>query len=186
MVTMDLTDVTLVSDDTKRGLDWCDSGEQRGLLETWLMWLWWVNMPSRDLAELVILDTLRRLDWCESGAWGCLLETWLMWFWWVKMRVVYWWKLSIDECCPLGEGGWKKTEKKLKNVSLVCMYVGRKSEMSVFFLFFPPTVVIYRLFQWSVRKKKQKNVSFYVVCMYVRPKLTFVSFFFCFFCPPSP
>ena len=30
----------------------------------------------------------------------------------------------------------KKTEKKLTNVSLVCMYVGRKSEMSVFFLFF--------------------------------------------------
>ena len=33
---------------------------------------------------------------------------------------------------PLGEGGWKKTEKKLTNVSLVCMYVGRKSEMLVF------------------------------------------------------
>ena len=30
----------------------------------------------------------------------------------------------------------KKTEKKLTNVNLVCMYVGRKSEMSVFFLFF--------------------------------------------------
>ena len=37
----------------------------------------------------------------------------------------------------LGEGGQKKKEKKLTNVSLVCMYVGRKSEMSVFFLFFP-------------------------------------------------
>ena len=31
--------------------------------------------------------------------------------------------------------------------------------------------------------KKQKNVSFYGVCMYVRPKLTFVSFYFCFFAP---
>ena len=31
----------------------------------------------------------------------------------------------------------KKNRKKLTNVSLVCMYVGRKSEMSVFFLFFP-------------------------------------------------
>ena len=30
----------------------------------------------------------------------------------------------------------KKNRKKLTNVSLVCMYVGRKSEMSVFFLFF--------------------------------------------------
>ena len=29
----------------------------------------------------------------------------------------------------------KKTEKKLTNVSLVCMYVGRKSEMSVFSVF---------------------------------------------------
>ena len=37
-----------------------------------------------------------------------------------------------------------------------------------FFLFFFPTEVIYRLFQWSLRKKKQKNVSFYVECMYVR------------------
>ena len=27
MVSNDLTDVTLVSDDTERGLDWCDSGE---------------------------------------------------------------------------------------------------------------------------------------------------------------
>ena len=62
----------------------------------------------------------------------------------------------------------KKTLKKLTNVSLVCMYVGRKSEMSVFILFFFPTEVM-------------KNVSFYVVCMYVRPKLTFVRFFFCFF-----
>ena len=26
MVSNDLTDVTLVSDDTERGLDWCDSG----------------------------------------------------------------------------------------------------------------------------------------------------------------
>ena len=46
-----------------------------------------------------------------------------------------------------------------------------------FFSVFFPTEVIYRLFQWSLRKKKQKNVSFYGVCMYVRPKLTFVSFF---------
>ena len=32
-------------------------------------------------------------------------------------------------------------------------------------------------------EKKHKNVSFYGVCMYVRPKLTFVSFFYVlFFC----
>ena len=43
-----------------------------------------------------------------------------------------------DQPCALGEGGWKKNrKKKLTNVSLVCMYVGRKSEMSVFFCFFP-------------------------------------------------
>ena len=30
-----------------------------------------------------------------------------------------------------------KKQKKLTNVSLVCMYVGRKSEMSVFSVFFP-------------------------------------------------
>ena len=77
----------------------------------------------------------------------------------------------------LGNGA-QKTEKKLTNVSLVCMYVGRKSEMSGFFCFFFPTEVIYGLFQWSLRKK---NVSFYGVCMHVRPKLTFVSFFLVFF-----
>ena len=34
-------------------------------------------------------------------------------------------------------GRWmEKNRKKLTNVSLVCMYVGRKSEMSVFFCFF--------------------------------------------------
>ena len=31
----------------------------------------------------------------------------------------------------------KKNRKKLTNVSLVCMYVGRKSEMSLFLFFFP-------------------------------------------------
>merc|ERR1712082_588915 len=36
------------------------------------------------------------------------------------------------------------------------------------------------------KEKKHKNVSFYGVCMYVRPKLTFVSFFLCFFFAPSP
>ena len=59
----------------------------------------------------------------------------------------------------------KKTEIKLTNVSLVCMYVGRKSEMSVFFCFFP-TEVIYRLFQWSLRKKNRKmSVFMEYVCM---------------------
>ena len=39
---------------------------------------------------------------------------------------------------PKGKVDKKKTEKKLTNVSLVCMYVGRKTEMSVFvFCFFP-------------------------------------------------
>ena len=44
MVSIDLTDVTLVSDDTERGLDWCDSGEHRCFPVTWLMLLWWVRI----------------------------------------------------------------------------------------------------------------------------------------------
>ena len=55
----------------------------------------------------------------------------------------------------LGKGPLKKNRKKLTNVSLVCMYVGRKSEMLVFFCFFP-TVVIFQLFQWSNGKKTEK------------------------------
>ena len=58
------------------------------------------------------------------------------------------------------------------------MYVGRQSEMSVFFCFFPNSSNI-QFFQWSL-EKKLKNVSFYGVCIYVRPKLTFVSFFLVF------
>ena len=71
---------------------------------------------------------------------------------------------------------------------LVCMYVCQPKIVKclVFFYVFFPTVVIYRLFQRSLRKKKHKNVSFYGVCMYVRPKLTFVSFFLCFFFAPFP
>ena len=35
--------------------------------------------------------------------------------------------------------------------------------------------------------KKQKNVSFYGVCMYVcKAKTDICQFFFCFFCPPFP
>merc|ERR1719323_979343 len=83
----------------------------------------------------------------------------------------------------LGEGGQKKTEKKLTNVSLVCMYVGRKSEMSVFF----PTEVIYRLFQWSLRKKTEKCQ--FLWSMYVcKAKTDICQIFFLFFfvhLPPS-
>ena len=75
----------------------------------------------------------------------------------------------------------EKTEKKLTNVSLVCMYVGRKSEILAFSVF-SPTVVLTD----TVAREKQKNDSFYGVCMYVRPKLTFVSFFSVFFHAPFP
>ena len=67
---------------------------------------------------------------------------------------------------------------------LVCMYVCQPKIVNCqFFYVFFPTVVIYRLFQCSLRKK-QKNVSLYVVCMYVRPK--HLSVFFCFFYAPFP
>ena len=77
----------------------------------------------------------------------------------------------------------KKTEKKLTNVCFVCMYVGRKSEMLFFSSVFAPTVVLIDKFP-RPQGKKQKNVSFYGVCVYVRPKLTFV--FLCFFFEPFP
>ena len=47
---------------------------------------------------LVSEDAFYRLGF---GKWGCLLETWLMWLWRVRMKVVYRWKLSIDENCQL-------------------------------------------------------------------------------------
>jgi len=44
-------------------------------------------------------------------------------------------------------------------------HIGKNSQKMSFFLTSP------------LRKKNKKNVSFYGVCMYERPKLTFVSFF---------
>ena len=85
----------------------------------------------------------------------------------------------------LGEGGQKKNRKKLTNVSLVCMYVGRKSEMSVFFCFFFPAEVIYRLFQWSLRKKTEKCQ--FLCSMYVcKAKTNICQFFSVFFHAPFP
>ena len=53
------------------------------LLETWLMWPWWVMIPKEDLTDVTLVsgDTFLRLDWCDSGEWGYLLETWLVWLW---------------------------------------------------------------------------------------------------------
>ena len=84
-------------------------------------------------------------------------------------------------------GKWKKNRKKLTNVSLyvcsmyvVCMSAGN-SEMLVFLSVFSQQCAFFKFFNGRVGKK-QKNVSFYGVCMYVRPKLTFVSFFSVSFC----
>ena len=57
-VSTDLTDVTLVNDDTYWRLDWCYSSNWG---YWWRWWRWW-----------------RRLDWCDPGEWWYLLKTWLM------------------------------------------------------------------------------------------------------------
>ena len=56
------------------------------------------------------------------------------------------------------------------------------SEMLVFISVFSQQCAFFKFFNGRLGKK-QKNVSFYGVCMYVRPKLTFVCFYFCFFAP---
>ena len=76
----------------------------------------------------------------------------------------------------------KKTEKKLTNVSLYVCMSALNSELLVFLSVFFPNNAHFSSFFNGRLGKKQKNVSFYGVCMYVRPKLTFVSFYFCFFC----
>ena len=82
-VSIDLTDVTLVSNDSLRRLDWCDSGEWRyqyaihwisiiindsWLPFNWLSWLWWVKIPKEDFTDvtLVTKDAFWRLD-CLVG-----------------------------------------------------------------------------------------------------------------------
>ena len=57
---------------------------------------------------------------------------------------------------PLGEGA----KKKLTNVSLYVCMSAENSKMLVFFYVFFPTVVIYRLFQRSLRKKNIKMLVF--------------------------
>ena len=56
---------------------------QSNLLETRLMWPWWLMILEEDLTDATLLsdNVFYRLDWCDSGDWGCLLETWLMWLW---------------------------------------------------------------------------------------------------------
>ena len=68
---------------------------------------------------------------------------------------------------------------------LVCMYVCRPEivlNVSFSFCFFPPNNAHFSCFLMVAWEKKTEKVSFYGVCMYVRPKLTFASFYFCFFC----
>ena len=95
--------------------------------------------------------------------------------------------LSVSQMSQISlrERWTKKNRKKLTNVSLVCMYVGRKSEMSVFFSVFFPTEVIYRLFQWSLRKKTEKCQ--FLWSMYVcKAKTDICQFFSVFFYAPFP
>ena len=55
-----------------------------------------------------------------------------------------------------------------------------------FFLFLSPTMCIFQVFLMVAWEKQQKMLIFFGVGMYVRPKLTFVSFFMFFFFAPSP
>ena len=80
---------------------------------------------------------------------------------------------------PLGEGAKKKRKKKLTNVSLYVCMSAENRKMLVFLCFFPNSSNLSTI-SMVAKEKKHKNVSFYGVCMYVRPKLTFVSFL-CFF-----
>ena len=96
---------------------------------------------------------------------------------------------------------------------LVCMYVCRPEIVKCFYfclffnsslkdnslskqrfltildgIFYELTFFVYHFVHFSIFsivtwKKKRKNVSFHGVCMYIRPKLTFVCFYFCFFAP---
>ena len=79
-VSIDLTDVTLVSNDSLRRLDWCDSGEWGCLLKTWLMWPWCVRISSKDLADVALVRDIVHLLTYSLTDWTLAL-TWLMWPW---------------------------------------------------------------------------------------------------------
>ena len=94
------------SDDTERGLDWCDSKDnfhQKTISITGQLSskdkfhqkttsVCFDRQLSSSLTR-VSEDGFWRLDWCDSGYWGGFLETWQMWLWWVKMA-------SIDNFHP--------------------------------------------------------------------------------------
>ena len=68
------------------------------------------------------------------------------------------------------------------SVQYVCMSAG-KVKCEVFL--FSPTIVIYRLFQWSLRKKTEKCQ--FLCSMYVcKAKTDICQFFFCFFLSTFP
>ena len=49
----------LVSEDAFYRIDWCDSGEWAFFLATWLVWLWWVRIPSRRLTDVTLVSRPR-------------------------------------------------------------------------------------------------------------------------------
>ena len=74
--------------------------------------------------------------------------------------------------------GAEKNRKKLTKVCLyVCMSAG-KSEMLVFISVFFPINADFSSVLMVTWEKNRKMLVFYGVCLYVRPKLTFVSFYF--------
>ena len=60
------------------------------------------------------------------------------------------------------------------------------SKMLVFLCFFPNSSNLSTISMVAQEKNRKILVFMLYVCMYVRPKLTFVSLFFCFFNAPSP
>ena len=79
-----------------------------------------------------------------------------------------------------------KKQKKLTNVSLVCMYVGRKSEMSVFFSVFSPNRSNMSTISMVDQEKKTEKCQF-LWSMYVcKAKTDICQFFFCFFLSTFP
>ena len=97
-VSTDLTDVTLVSDDTYWRLGWCYSSN------------WgYCGDDEEDCTDVTLVsdDTNWRLDWCYSNNWGSdeSYQVVKVIMWWKLssdqsyqvMKVILWWKLSSDE-----------------------------------------------------------------------------------------
>ena len=112
-----------------------------------------VHLPLREVVKNQNGFFTVRLTVRGGGAWGGRPQQTMSAF--LPFSYI---RVSFRERCV-------KNRKKLTNVSLVCMYVDRKSEMSVFFCFFSNRSNLSTISMVALEKNRKMSVFMEYVCM---------------------